>query len=81
MTNNKQSYDFNEKVTMSCNTGFSGRTVAARCIDVNIWSEYSPTCANKSFRLVFGNIYTSSHIRVDVRSNRDLLERTIIQRS
>lgn len=81
MTNNKQSYDFNEKVTMSCNTGFSGITVTARCIDANIWSEYTPTCTSKSFCLVIGNIYSSSHIRVDVRSNRDLLERIIIQRS
>ena len=66
---------------MSCNTGFSSRIVAGQCIDVNIWSEYTPTCTSKSFRLVIGNIYTSPNIRVDVRSNRDLLERTIIQRS
>lgn len=66
---------------MSCNTGFSGRTVAVRCIDVNIWSGYSPTCTSKSFRLLIGNIYTSSPIRVDVRLSMDLLERTIIQRS
>ena len=45
--NNKQSYDFNDKVTMSCNTGFIGKTVTARCKDVDTWSENTPTCTSK----------------------------------
>lgn len=32
---------------MACNTGFSGKTVTARCTDVNTWSEESPTCTSK----------------------------------
>ena len=34
VTNNKQSYNFNEAVTMSCNYGYTGETVTARCTDV-----------------------------------------------
>ena len=32
---------------MSCNNGFSGRTVTAGCTDVNTWSENTPTCTGK----------------------------------
>ena len=45
--NDKQRYDFNEDVTMSCNTGFTGKAVTARCTDVNTWSENTPTCTSK----------------------------------
>jgi len=37
---------------MSCNTGFSGKTVTARCTDVNTWSENSPYCTSKMFIIV-----------------------------
>ena len=42
--NDKQSYDFNEEVTMSCNTGFTGKNMTSWCIDVNTWSKNTPTC-------------------------------------
>ena len=48
VTNDKQSYTFQEEVTMSCNNGFSGRTVTAGCTDVNTWSENTPTCTGKN---------------------------------
>jgi hypothetical protein len=32
---------------MSCNYGFSGRTVTSRCTDVNKWSENTSTCISK----------------------------------
>ena len=44
------------EVTMSCNYGFSGNNVTARCIYVNTWSQNSPTCTSKM--LYFGNIST-----------------------
>jgi len=47
--NDKQNYNFQEEVTMSCNRGFSGKTVTARCTDVNNWSENTPTCRGKIF--------------------------------
>ena len=37
---------------MSCNNGFSGTTVTARCTDVNTWSAKSPTCTSKIFHSV-----------------------------
>ena len=49
VTNVKQSYIFNEEVTMSCNYGFSGNTVVARCTDVNTWSEKTPNCTSNNF--------------------------------
>ena len=52
VTNDKQSYNINDEVRMSCNYGFSGRTATARCTDVNTWSEESPTCKSKIFRIV-----------------------------
>ena len=36
---------------MSCNYGFSGKTVTARCTDADIWSKNSPTCRRKNFIL------------------------------
>jgi hypothetical protein len=53
--NNKQSYDFNKEVAMSCNNGFSGKTVTARCTDVNTWSAKRPTCTSKIFHSVLFN--------------------------
>ena len=47
---------------MSCNTGFSGRTVTARCTDVNKWSENSPTCTGKILHIVL-----LKPVSVDVR--------------
>lgn len=40
---------------MSCNYGFIGETVTARCTDLNTWSKESPTCTSKIFRLVLLN--------------------------
>ena len=37
---------------MSCNYGFNGKTVTARCTDVNTWSAKSPTCTSKIFHSV-----------------------------
>ena len=54
--NDQQSYKFQDEVTMSCNYGFSGDNVTARCIYVNTWSQNSPTCTSKM--LYFGNIST-----------------------
>ena len=48
VTNDKQSYDFNEEVTMSCNYGFTGNNVTTRCTDVNTWSNNTPTCTGKN---------------------------------
>jgi len=66
VTNIKQSYNFNEEVTMSCNYGFSGNNVTARCTDVNTWSANSPTCTSK--------IFHSKHAKVELtfRSNTAL---------
>lgn len=50
--NDKQSYDFHEEVTMSCDDGYSGRTVTARCTDVNTWSATSSYCTRKFFRSI-----------------------------
>lgn len=56
ITNDKPSYNFKEEVSMSCNDGFSGKTVTKRCSDLNIWSEKTPNCTSKMFRLIIGNI-------------------------
>lgn len=37
---------------MSCDDGYSGRTVTARCTDVNTWSAISPDCTSKFFRSI-----------------------------
>jgi hypothetical protein len=66
-TNVKQSYNFNEAVTMSCNYGFRGKNVTARCTDLNKWSENSPTCTGKIVCLIIDYIQTSSNVRVDIR--------------
>ena len=55
VTNFTQNYTFQEGVTMSCNTGYSGKTVRARCTDINKWSQNSPTCTGKT--LIFLNLY------------------------
>lgn len=47
--NDKQSYDFHEEVNMSCDHGYSGRTVTTRCTDANTWSATSPDCTSKFF--------------------------------
>jgi hypothetical protein len=54
--NDKQTYEFQEKVTMSCNYGFSGNNVTTQCTDVDKWSENSPNCTGKI--LYVGNIST-----------------------
>ena len=59
ITSDKQSYTFYEAVTMSCNYGFNGNNVTARCTDINTWSENSPTCTRK--------IFHSKHVKVDWR--------------
>ena len=51
VTNDKQSYIFDEEVAMSCNYGFSGKIVTARCTDADIWSKNSPTCRRTNFIL------------------------------
>jgi hypothetical protein len=58
MTNNKDSYDFNEAVTMSCKYGLTGKTVTARCTDVNKWSDNTPVCKSKICRSVLILILT-----------------------
>lgn len=50
--NDKQRYNFNDEVTMSCNTGFIGKTVTARCTDVNAWSKNTQTCTSKFFHSI-----------------------------
>jgi hypothetical protein len=35
---------------MSCNDGFSGKIVTARCTGLNKWSEKTPTCTSKNCR-------------------------------
>ena len=59
VTNDKQSYGFNEAVTMSCKHGFIGRTVISQCTEVDTWSKNSPTCTSKSFH--------SKHVKIDRR--------------
>ena len=53
--NDKETYNFQENVTISCNSGYSDKTVISRCTNVNTWSEYSPTCTGKIFSLVLRN--------------------------
>ena len=55
--NYKKSYDFNDEVTMTCNTGFCGKTVTSRCTDVDTWSANQPTCTCQ--------IFHSKHLKVD----------------
>ena len=42
---------------MSCNYGFSGKTVTAQCTDVNTWSANIPTCTSA--------IFHSTHVKVE----------------
>ena len=51
-------YNFNEEVTISCNYGLGGKTVTARCTDVNTWSNITPTCKSKIFRTILILILT-----------------------
>ena len=46
---NGKSYKFQDEVTMSCNTGFSGKIVTTQCTGVNKWSQKTPTCTGKIF--------------------------------
>ena len=48
---NDKSYKFQDEVTMSCNTGFSGNIVTAQCTGLNKWSHKTPTCTSKIFIL------------------------------
>lgn len=43
----KQSYDFQEIVTLSCKPGFNGKSMTAQCTDVNVWSSNIPICTSK----------------------------------
>jgi hypothetical protein len=58
MTNDKDSYGFNEAVTMSCKYGLTGETVTAQCTDVNKWSDNTPACKRKICRTVLILILT-----------------------
>ena len=63
ITNDKQSYKFQDQVTMSCNTGFIGRTVTTRCTGVNIWSQKTPTCTGKIFILaIYKSVIVESRL-------------------
>lgn len=43
----KQSYDFQENVTLSCKPGFTGKSMTNQCTDVDIWSANTPICTSK----------------------------------
>jgi len=43
----KQSYDFQENVTLSCKPGFNGKSMTTQCTDVDKWSANIPICTGK----------------------------------
>jgi len=45
---------------MSCNYGFSGNNVTARCTGLNTWSEKTPTCTSKICRSKQLNVFNTN---------------------
>jgi hypothetical protein len=43
----KQSYDFQENVTLSCKPCFTGKSITTQCTDVDKWSVNIPICTRK----------------------------------
>jgi hypothetical protein len=43
----KQSYEFQENVTLSCKPGFTRKSMTTRCTGVDIWSPNIPLCTSK----------------------------------
>lgn len=43
----KQSYDFQENVTVSCKPGFNGNSMTAQCTNVDKWSANILICTGK----------------------------------
>jgi hypothetical protein len=43
----KQSYEFQENVTLSCKHGFTGKSMATQCTGVDKWSTNIPLCTSK----------------------------------
>ena len=53
---------------MSCNYGFIGKTVTARCTDADLWSTNIPTCRRKNFILaIFKSVIIEGRLSTVLR--------------